>query len=1115
MRKLLLTITCVSLLCLKVGQTAAQDVTTDCSKLHDAISDLVETFGSRYPKGPNYLDRLRRVEGRLRHGDTAAVRELETLRREALLANPLLTELPGILMVKRRPKDLKKDGIFTAEDTLIGYSAGLGRDIGMPSNHECNASLERKGYDNELCLLSPAAPDGRLKTVYRPDDGGYVGELDLHVGGKRLLFTKSDTVNWKLWEVSVDGTQVHQVSQMPDDVDAMDGCYLPNSRIVFGSTASYQSVPCWHGRKRVSNLYAMDEGGSNVRQLCFDQDHDFHPVVLNSGQVLYLRWDYTGICHIFLRQLMTMNPDGTKQRALYGSNSWYPNSLFFPRPIPGTNRLICILSGYHGVHRMGQLVIIDPRAGWHEERGIVQRITGHGEPIQPKVRDALVDGDWPMFLHPYPLSDKYFLVSCRMDAKSSWNIYLADVFDNIVLVHKSQGYALLEPIPMKSRPTPPTIPDQVDLKKHEATVYISDIYTGPGLAGVPRGTIRQLRVLGYHFGYRGLAGPDKIGFGGPWEAMQVIGTVPVEKDGSASFLVPANTPMALQALDEEGKAVQLMRSWFTAMPGEQVSCIGCHETPMDVFNSRPNIAATRLPRKLTSWYGSARGFDFEREVQPVLNKYCVSCHDGSKDGIADLRSEIDGGRAIPKPIGYVSRLHPDMLAATDGKLRYSPAYDVLIHYIRRVGIEDDVSLLVPGEYHANTSELIQMLEKGHHGVELDEDAWSRLITWIDLNGPCHGTWGDVFPIPDGAHQRRIELCRLYGGPADDPELVLDNSWMSAGPIAVSDVSPPEPCQPEGWPVSSSYARKQQNSLAQFQREIDIGGERLILVRVPAGRFVMGDVKGEADEFPQRVVTITRPIWISKCEVSNAQFRLFDPSHNSGYYVKRRDRADGKGLSLDGDNQPAVRVSWEQAMQFCRWMSKRTGLTVTLPTEEQWEYACRAGSATALYYGMVDNDFSTWANMADRSFSTGLMNASGRMMPEGGVTQATGGVPHLVLEGAMLADTRFDDGHRVTADVGSYRPNVWELHDMHGNAAEWTLSEYNQSKRKVVRGGSFFDRPGRCRSSFRWAYPAWQRVFNVGFRIVVFDDNVAADSTSRTMLDMKSSRRDLKNLYGSE
>ena len=243
---------------------------------------------------------------------------------------------------------------------------------------------------------------------------------------------------------------------------------------------------------------------------------------------------------------------------------------------------------------------------------------------------------------------------------------------------------------------------------------------------------------------------------------------------------------------------------------------------------------------------------------------------------------------------------------------------------------------------------------------------------------------------------------------------------------------------------------------------------------------MGDISGETDEFPQRIFTMDNPIWISECEVTNAQFRRFDPSHDSGYYTKRRDRADGKGLSLNGDDQPVVRVSFEKAMDFCHWLSKRSGLTVMLPTEEQWEYACRAGTAGELGYGDLETDFSRHANVADKA-----------IVP---LYNVTGGV--VVLQD-VPADTRFDDGGIATAPVASYQPNAWGLYDMHGNAAEWTGSTYQpypyreedgrnlltSEGRKVVRGGSYYDRPKRCRSAFRLSFPAWQRVHNVGFRVV--------------------------------
>jgi len=434
-----------------------------------AVDDLIVSYGSAYPQGEEYLRRLEELSKSPNWLDPATKRRFEELRREALLANPLL-DFDRLLVVKRKSVRY----VPSAQDKKIGLSNSLGMDLGFPSNHECNSSLPREGYDNEIAVLSLRDTERGPAMLYRPDADVYVGETDLHWDGERLLFTQSDKKNWSVWEIRTDGTGLRPVSRMPDDVDSFDACYLPNGKIVFGSTASYQAVPCWHGRKWVSNLYLMDADGTGVRQLCFDQDHDFHPCVLGNGQVLFHRWDYTGINHIFMRQLMVMNPDGTGQRAVYGSNSWYPNALYFPRPVPGeSHRLACILSGYHGVHKMGQFVLADTSRGWHDADGLVQRISGKGDPVKPMVRDELVDADWPKFLHPYPLSDKYFLVACWPSRESNWGIYLADVFDNLLLVHEEPGYALFEPVPIAKQPAPPEIPEKVDPIRDDAVVYFT------------------------------------------------------------------------------------------------------------------------------------------------------------------------------------------------------------------------------------------------------------------------------------------------------------------------------------------------------------------------------------------------------------------------------------------------------------------------------------------------------------------------------------------------------------------------------------------------------------------------------------------------------------------
>ncbi len=1065
----------------------------DFEPLRLAIADLSEAFGNEYPDGPEYLRRLEKLStartavlSQGRNSDSAKTRlqklsrELPKLQYDALLSNPLL-DFDELILLKRKRGQL-----------------------GLPVNHKCNTGIERTGYDNEIAALGPVHPTGKMRTIFRPEDSRYVGEIDLHYDAEKMLFTMPTGPTWQIFEIGADGTSLRQVSPGDHpDVDNFDACYLPDGRIVYVSTASYTAVPCWHGVERACNIYLMDRNGGNVRQLCFDQDLDLHPAVLPTGQVIFSRWDYTGPMHIYLRPLMAMNPDGTGQRAVYGSNSYWPNALYYPRGIPGApGKIIAIIAGYHGVPRMGELGLIDTTKGSQGAGGVVQRIPGRGKPIETIIRDNLVDKSWPKFLHPFPLSDKYFLVAAQLVHKGSWGIYLVDVFDNMLPIYVDPKFDFFEPIPLASMPTPPAVPDRVDLERDDAVVYLDDVHAGPGLAGVPRGTVKKLRIVAYHFGYPGMAGPDKIGCGGPWEVMRILGTVDVHEDGSAMFNIPANTPLTLQPLDREGKAVQLMRSWFTAMPGETVSCVGCHEQSQQIPVLRQRQAAGRPPAQIDPWYGPARGFDFEREVQPVLDEYCTGCHNGEPrpDGseIADLRSERYAksyrGRLLTK-LGQ-NRLHPVVREALGGTwVKYTPAYETLVPYIRRVNVEDHVGLLVPGEYHADTSELIQMLSKGHHGVKLDAEAWDRLVTWIDLNGPCHGTWGEVGPIPEGADRRRRELRALHTGPTEDPELVptvaAREHTRSYGRETVDEgQTMSRPSSIVHRPFGSASA------VVPSFKAIDVDGVKVKLARIPAGTFVMGKQESRADESPADRVEIARDFWMGACEITNELYRQFDPEHDSGYFTKRFQGPDGPGLSLAEPRQPVVRISWQRALEFCRWLSLKTGMEFTLPSEAQWEYACRAGTSTALSYGQVDADFTPWANVADASLSVSPK-------PTGGLESniiahfGKGILESAVFGGNIICDVRFDDRAIAAAQVGSYRPNAWGLYDMHGNAAEWTRTTYraypyedndgrsdpSESAEKVVRGGSWCDRPERCLSVFRLSYPAWQRVHNVGFRVV--------------------------------
>jgi len=233
------------------------------------------------------------------------------------------------------------------------------------------------------------------------------------------------------------------------------------------------------------------------------------------------------------------------------------------------------------------------------------------------------------------------------------------------------------------------------------------------------------------------------------------------------------------------------------------------------------------------------------------------------------------------------------------------------------------------------------------------------------------------------------------------------------------------------------------------------------------------------------VKIAEPFWMGRCEVTNEQFARFLPTHDSrlehGDFLQFSIRE--RGYPLNGPQQPVCRVTWHQAVAFCRWLGEQAGETITLPTEAQWEWACRAGTATPLWYGKLDTDFAPFANLADHCLRS--VDTFGWGLPSGAVPPWRPAIESV------------NDKHRVSAPAGSFQPNAWGLCDMHGNVSEWTYTTYrpysshagntqdapSAASRKVVRGGSWYDRPQRARSAFRLSYPPYHRVYDVGFRVI--------------------------------
>jgi formylglycine-generating enzyme required for sulfatase activity len=330
---------------------------------------------------------------------------------------------------------------------------------------------------------------------------------------------------------------------------------------------------------------------------------------------------------------------------------------------------------------------------------------------------------------------------------------------------------------------------------------------------------------------------------------------------------------------------------------------------------------------------------------------------------------------------------------------------------------------------------------------------------------------------------------------------MDEEWETVPPAAAKAVplvplqrlrEPVPAPRAEGWPFDAAEAARRQGPGDHSSRPVDLGGGvRLDLVRIPAGGFLLGSADGEPDEGPVAPVRIERPFWMGRFEVTNGEFALFDPLHDSHVEPMHGYQFGIHGYPVNGPGQSVVRVSWDRAKAFCRWLSERTGGRFDLPTEAQWEYACRAGTDTAFSFGGADADFSAHANLGDVKLRDFALDT---------YIQVALVVHPNRYDDWIPRDQRFDDGGLVSMDAGSYKPNAWGLHDLHGNAWEWTRSldrpypwrdddgrnDPEAAGRRVVRGGSWYDRPKRCTSSVRLSYPPYQGVFNVGFRVVMVE-----------------------------
>jgi hypothetical protein len=517
----------------------------------------------------------------------------------------------------------------------------------------------------------------------------------------------------------------------------------------------------------------MDSKGRYVRRLAIDQVHTIYPQLLTNGRLSYTRWDYSDRGQTFPHPIFTMNPDGQGQRVYYGGNSWFPTSLLHMRPIPGSHKTMAIAAGHH-THQNGKLVIIDVNEGRDEGVGLhliaPKREHGYEAGLgraSPVVKDRWgQEGD--QFRFPYPLSEDEFLISYQPDygfdphwhytlyqgfrSSNHYGLYWMNADGERELLWRAPDLGVQRMVSMRQKAPTELIPDTVDYTKDTGTYYVHDVYAGFGLKGIPRGEAKTLRVV--EIDYRAAPVGEKTN-GGPgggsmnstpvsignatWDVKRILGDAEIHEDGSVRVDVPAMVSQYHQVLNAKGQVIQTTRTWDTIRPGEQKSCMGCHvkeDANFYPYEEKDTIAWTREPQKLKPFYGESRGFSFIKEIQPILDRNCIDCHDGSQDECIDLRGIAVDGANKNKRKWTRSYLNLTEAERDDrGSYFKRKPEEGIVSWINMMSRPTEIPPYFAG---SAKSYLVKMLEDGHYDVQLAEEDLHKIYAWIDLLVPFSG-----------------------------------------------------------------------------------------------------------------------------------------------------------------------------------------------------------------------------------------------------------------------------------------------------------------------------------------------------------------------------------------
>ncbi len=610
--------------------------------------------------------------------------------------------------------------------------------------------VSRPGGD--LCVVSLAGPDQPC-TVCNVIDGqlgpGHVHGMDLWWDADRIVFGYAKAASdlppkgWTdrrmnyhlrrteepthLFEIGIDGGGLRQITD--GEWSDLDPTYLPSGDVAFVSERCGYSLQCNENDKDETscNLYVVSADGGRIFRLSATKDGDYLPHTLDDGTIGYTRWEYQERGWAHIQSIWTVRPDGTGADALFKQHLNNPWALEDVRSISGSGKLVAIAAGHHTL-AAGPVVVIDPGLGMNNTAGI-RIVTPGVEPPEggmsgtPAPEGGVV-GAGGYYMTPWPISEGTFLASYTFGPQTDptgYGIYLIDVYGTKELVYRDPTISCSAPTPLRPRPRPPVLPSMTDSTTANATCYISDV--SRGVEGVPKEAIRYIRISHRE------AWPYDNRRGGQryepnvktvminWTPARVIGTVPVEADGSAHFRVPADTPVYFQLLDKDHMELRRMRSFISLQPGEVRGCVGCHESRAEAPpHQGGTLALARLPSTPFPPPWGNRPVSFLRDVQPVFDRHCVRCHSGLKSAGG---LDFSGGLTA----------------------KHNRAYDTILErgLVARSNIGDDARVTEPLAFGSHRSKLVAVLRSGacSKRANLSPDDWLRLVTWIDANAPYH------------------------------------------------------------------------------------------------------------------------------------------------------------------------------------------------------------------------------------------------------------------------------------------------------------------------------------------------------------------------------------------